>query len=116
MPLIPIGHQQKLREIARDDFSKLTDPFVPQARYPINIRYNDQPVDIPRFDSILFDFAHADVDAEYSVKSGEPKFVGHVNYRTEHRDTTFELNKADMLGICKLECARGSPVAWTLFP
>ena len=91
----------KLQTIAREEFSKLTDPFVPKASYPINIRCNEQPVQIPRFDSILFDVAHATVDAQYSVAAHNPRFVGHVNYRAEHRETTFALDKRDMLAICQ---------------
>ena len=44
----------KLEDIARTEFSKLTDPFVPQTLYPINARYNEQIVPIPRFEGILF--------------------------------------------------------------
>ena len=92
----------KLQDIARGEFSKFTDPFVPQARYPISIRYNDQPVHVPRFDNILFDYAHATLHAQYTVEGAEPRFVGHVNYKAENRETTFALDKRDMQGICAL--------------
>ena len=96
-----IWSSEKLQNIARGEFSKLTDPFVPQGAYPINIRYNDQPVEIPRFDSILFDVAHATVDGQYTVEGHGPRFVGNVNYRTEHREMTFSLDKQDILVICE---------------
>lgn len=92
----------KLQNVARDEFSKLTDPFVPQARYPINLRYNGQPVPIPRFDSVLFDYAHATVDAEFTIEDNEPRFAGHVTYKAENRETTFALDKRDMQVICGL--------------
>ena len=63
----------KLRDIAADEFSKLTDPFVPESRYPINIRYNDEPVRIERFNDILFDYAHASAEAEYTVGEDGPQ-------------------------------------------
>ncbi|MXX53842.1 MAG: RstB, partial [Dehalococcoidia bacterium] len=71
----------KLSEIATDEFSKLTDPFVPESRYPINVTYNDRPVRIRRFDNILFDFAHASAEAEYTIGEDGPRFVGTVHYR-----------------------------------
>ena len=96
-----IWSSDKLQTIAREEFSKLTDPFVPQASYPINIRFNGQPVHIPRFDNMLFDVAHATVEAQYSVDGHNPRLAGHVNYRAEHRETTFALDKRDMLAICE---------------
>ena len=91
----------KLGGIARAEFSKLTDPFVPQTRYPINVRFNEQIVPIPRFEGILFHYSHATVEAQYVVEGGEPRFFGEVKYKTEHRETTFNLDKNDLLGICK---------------
>ena len=91
----------KLEEIARAEFSKLTDPFVPQTRYPINVRFNEQIVLIPRFEGILFHYSHATVEAQYVVEDGEPRFFGEVKYKTEHRETTFNLDKDDLLAICK---------------
>ena len=92
---------EKLDDIARREFSKLTDPFVPQRRYPINLRFNDQIMPIPRFEDILFHYSHATVEAHFVVEDGDPRFFGAVNYKTEHRETTFELDKNDLLGICK---------------
>ena len=91
----------KLEDIARAEFSKLTDPFVPQSRYPINVRYNEDAVPIPRFENILFHYSHASVEAQYVIEHGEPRFFGEVNYKTEHREATFTLDKDDLLGIIK---------------
>ncbi len=83
--------QDKLREIATLEFSKLTDPFTPKARYPITLRYNGDVVPIPRFDRILFDQAHAVVDAEFSCIGEELRLDGVVNYRLRTREKTFIL-------------------------
>ena len=63
----------KLREIATDEFSKLTDPFVPESRYPINVSYNDEPVRIERFNDILFDYAHASGESRVHRRGGWPQ-------------------------------------------
>ena len=89
----------KLKEIAVDEFSKLTDPFVPESHYPINIRYNDQPVRTERFDNILFDYAHASSEAEYSVGEDGPRFSGTVRYRMRDRETSFALDRTDLFSI-----------------
>ena len=91
----------KLKEIATDEFSKLTDPFVPGSRYPINVRYNDQPVRIERFDDILFDYAHASVEAEYTVGDEGPRFVGTVQYRIQSRENSFMLDRTNLFSIAK---------------
>lgn len=93
---------QKLERIARDEFSKLTDPFVPDARYPINVRYNDEPVTITRFDDILFEYAHASATAEYTIDDGGPQFVGELSYRTHKRETSFSFDKTQLFSIAEL--------------
>lgn len=95
--------EEKLKSIAEDEFNKLTDPFVPQARYPINVRYNDAPITFSRFDSVLFDSSHAKVEAHFSVDDGKPKLVGNVNYRLQKRELTFTLNTKDMMNLCELK-------------
>ena len=91
----------KLGEIATDEFSKLTDPFVPATRYPINVRYNGRPVRIKRFDDILFEYAHASAEGEYTVGEEGPRFVGTVHYRTRDRENTFVLDRTDLFSIAK---------------
>ena len=97
----------KLLDVATQEFSKLTDPFVPASRYPINVRYNAKRIAIARFDDILFDYAHASGEAEYTVGEEGPRFVGTVQYKTEHHDGThirendFLLDGADLFSVAK---------------
>ncbi|MDE0369271.1 MAG: sensor histidine kinase [bacterium] len=91
----------KLRTIARDEFSKLTDPFTPNSRYPINLRYNRRAVPLKRFDDILFDFAHASAEAHYTIGEEGPRFVGTVKYRTYDRQRSFLLDTAALFSIAK---------------
>lgn len=83
----------KLEQIARDEFSRLTDPFVPTSRYPITLRFNGNVVPIISFDKFLFENAHAVVNAEYLLDDeSSPKLVGSVNYKFRQRQKTFELD------------------------
>lgn len=88
--------KEKLQDIARDEFSKLNDPFIPSARYPIILKYNKEPISIPTFSRILFDQAHATLEAKFTP-IGEPRLVGKINYRLENREKTFELSGAHLL-------------------
>jgi signal transduction histidine kinase len=89
----------KLEQIAREEFSRLTDPFVPSSRYPITLRFNGNIVPIVSFDKLLFESAHATVKAEFRFDDKEslPQLVGSVDYKYRHRQKTFELDGADLL-------------------
>jgi signal transduction histidine kinase len=87
----------KLRRIAVDEFSKLTDPFVSGSRYPISLRFNDKPVIIPAFDRILFEHAHASVEAWYAMGPDGPTLSGRIRYALRDREKTFSLELADLM-------------------
>ena len=89
---------ERLRNVA-NELSKFTNPFYPRSRYPISLRFNNDPVPIPRFDQILFKQAHAAVQATYSLERGEPRFAGSVNYLLRNREKTFSYNWRDIFGF-----------------
>lgn len=91
--------RDKLEQIAREEFSRLTDPFVPSSRYPITLRFNGSVVPGVSFDKLIFDSAHAVVKAEFRFDGQDevPQLVGSVNYRNRKREKTFELEGADLL-------------------
>lgn len=95
---------EKLVDIATEEFSKLTDPFTPKSHFPISLRFNNQFVKIPRFDELLFENAHAKVEAEYKVKvnkddSAELELIGKVNYLQANREKVFQLKNTDLVSI-----------------
>jgi signal transduction histidine kinase len=96
---------EKLKDIARDEFSKLTDPFVPKARYPISLRFNDRAVDIPRMEKLLFEHAHAFVHANYTLGTSGPEFSGKVEYLIRKREKSFLLDVADLTTMTKRSVA-----------
>ncbi len=92
-------NETRLKKIAAEEFSKLTDPFTPRLRYPISLRFNGEPVRIPRFEKILFESAHAHVKAKYIIEDGNPNLAGKVNYSMRIREKTFSLDLVDLQGI-----------------
>ncbi len=94
--------QDKLEQIARDEFSRLTDPFTPRSRYPITLRFNANIIPIISLDKLLFQYAHAAVNAELRFDVGDkPHLVGSVDYRYRSREKTFELDEVALVSITK---------------
>lgn len=85
-----------LSAIASAEFSRLTDPFIQKSRYPISLRFNEEPVPIPTLDKFLFAEAHATVHAEYTVTDGGSRFAGKIDYK---RQKTFSLELPDLASI-----------------
>jgi signal transduction histidine kinase len=94
---------EKLVEIATEEFSRLTDPFTPRSRYPIELRFNGDDVSIPQIDKLLFAQAHATVRAKYetSGKNG-PTLIGKIDYDQRHRERLVDLDSTDLAGITHL--------------
>ena len=93
-----VWSSQRLQGVA-NELSRLTNPFSPRSQYPISIRFNDEPVPIPRFDQFLFKQAHAVVKAEYKVDRDEPRFLGTVDYALRNRQKTFTYDLRDLFGF-----------------
>lgn len=81
--------RSKLEEIAKSEFSKLTDPFTPAARYPIKLSYNKEPVKITPFNKQILNWAHAVVEGNFS-KTGL-RLAGKMDFRLHGREKYFQL-------------------------
>lgn len=97
--LSSVWSKDKLKGIAQSEFSRFTDPFIATANYPINLQFNNDPINIPRFDRVLFDHAHASVEARYQVDHGEPMLSGNVDYKMRNREKAFRLTHSDFLAM-----------------
>ena len=91
---------EKLQDVATE-LSKFTNPFYPRSRYPISLRFNNEPIRIRRLDRILFEQAHAVVQASYSLDKDGPRFSGAVNYLLRNRQETFSYDWRDLFSISK---------------
>lgn len=84
--------RERLEELARDEFSKLTDPFTETAVFPIQLRFNGDPVSIPRFNRLLLENAHATVHGGFEqapgaddAEDGSMRLTGVMRYRDRER-------------------------------
>jgi signal transduction histidine kinase len=64
----------RVKRMAENDFSRLTDPFLDQKDRPrIAIFWNDERVSIPWMQQTLLDNAHAAVNGSYVIVDGSPQ-------------------------------------------
>lgn len=94
--------EAKLIDIAATEFSRLTDPFLPKLRYPLSLRFNGRPVTVPAFEKILFEHAHAVVEADYKPVSAGATFTGRINYVLRRREKTFSLQLSDLVSVTSM--------------
>jgi len=96
--------QGKLEEIAKDQFSRLNDPFSQVSRYPIDLTFNGALVAIPPFTRMLLNEAHAIVKLRFAldeskpsledvkeVSSDVPHLTGSIDYRLRMRSQVIDL-------------------------
>ena len=89
--------KSRLEDIAKTEFSKLIDPFAPQTRNPITVKYNGEALYIPPLDRLLFEHAHAFMQADFTIGTdGQPSLVGRIDYRRKHREKAIELQGAHL--------------------
>lgn len=90
---------QKLEDLAREQFSKLLDPFSRRS-LPLKVAYNGIRVDIPPFASFILDHAHGAFNAQLEFDGdGQPLLSGMMNYRLRHRRRPFEFRGVEIASI-----------------
>src|SRR5665213_2255739 len=87
---------KKLEDLARDNFSKLVDPFS-EKRLPLVLHFNGIPVTMPAFASFILQHAHGVFTADFEVpRKGEPRLTGKMNYRLRNRRRSFDFKGAEV--------------------
>ena len=100
----------KVRKIVDNEFSRLTDPFKPEDKYPIDVYLNGDFFPVPDFDQSIFKFAHATVEAKFEVnknlKIDNPKAFrlhGTVKYRLRDVKKNFDFDTVNIKSFAKAE-------------
>lgn len=104
--LISPWTSERLRDIARLEFSRLTDPFTGGKRYPITLRFNREPVPVPSLNEAIFKLAHARVTARFTT-TPHCRLVGRIDYYLHNRELVFDLGEPELVAI-------GTPAALRL--
>lgn len=104
----------KIQTMVNEQFSRFSDPFDPNAKYPIGIYYNNDLFVIPDFDQSVFKYAHATAEAEFIVEDADDedseaglRLKGRINYRLREIKKSFnligpELKSATKVGSLKI--------------
>ena len=96
--------ETKLRDLATQEFTKLTDPFTSETVFPVQLLFNDQPVSVPRFDRVLLDNAHAYIAASFNSQNYDGmRLAGHITYKG--RERVFALEGAHLLSPAECSIA-----------
>jgi len=102
----------RLESIVTSEFSRLSDPFQ-KKRYRINVRFNGTPLVIPHFESLLFEHAHATLNATYGISGrskrgpAEASLTVSLSYRPPNQTQRFR-REIELTGV-DLFSAAGSP-------
>lgn len=91
--------EKRLGAIAASEFSRLTDPFTPKARYPITLCLNGRVLPIPPLNRLLFEHANATFWAKLEFDSGNPRLHGHIRYTLRSRETVFSLGLSELVSL-----------------
>ena len=89
----------KLDALARENFSKLVDPFSPRS-LPLKLRYNGVDVEIPPFSSFILDHAHGVFTADLDFDGqGQPWLHGTMDYRLRNRRRTLDFRGHEVASL-----------------
>lgn len=88
---------EKLRDLAVNQFSKLTDPLNDDSSLPLALTFNGEPVEIPRFADFLLEQAHGHFTASLEIDdNGDVGVQGLMEYRLHDRQRTFSLSALEL--------------------
>lgn len=83
--------QDKLEKIAAQEFSRISDPFLPKTEtFPLSITFNGETVPLRRLSGELFKHAHGVCSGQLEIRDGEPHFVARFEYKLYNESTDFE--------------------------
>lgn len=95
--------REAIDEIAREDVNKFIDPFVKGTVFPISIRFNNDPVAVPRFDRTLFQHAHASATAKFRPRASGAELSGHVVYSDKQREQAFSVKDEHLASVAECD-------------
>lgn len=94
--------EEKLRELAVEQFSKLIDPLDRDTRLPLSLSYNGEPVEIPRFAEFLLDQAHGRLRARLIIDDDGPRIEGLMEYLQHGRRRTLTLSPLELTTMTEI--------------
>ena len=95
----------QVEEITRTEFARFMDPFAARRSTSVRVTFNSNSITIPRFDRLLFDNAHATLNATFKVQGSKsdseaPTIAASIDYKTANQKTEFRMGPLDLASIC----------------
>jgi signal transduction histidine kinase len=94
--------KQAVASIAEGELARLNDPFEPEHRFRITLKFNGELVGIPPISKMLFDHADASLDASLSEHGGTFRLNGVMNYHLRHKDAGIHIEEDHLLSLAGL--------------
>lgn len=89
--------EEKLADLALEQFSKLSDPLGGRAALPLSLSFNGNEVPIPRFADFLLEQAHGKLEAQLHVSGrGAPRVTGSMQYLLHGRRRALSLSTLEL--------------------
>ena len=96
--------REQVEDIARTEFARFMDPIDARRSTSIRVAFNSSSITIPRFDRLLFDNAHATLNATLTphpsnVEADAPAVAGTIDYKLANQKVDFHLGPIHLASI-----------------
>ncbi len=96
--------KETLEDVAESELARLNDPFSPEKRFRITLRFNGELVAVPPISTLLFEHADADLEAQVSKNdAGTFQLTGTMNYRLRQRSSAIHIEEDHLLNLAGLQ-------------
>ncbi len=96
--------KEALEDVAESELARLNDPFSPEKRFRITLRFNGELIAVPPISTILFEHADAELEAQVSKNtSGTFQLTGTMNYRLRQKSSAIHIEEDHLLNLAGLQ-------------
>lgn len=98
--------KETLEDVAKSELARLNDPFSPEKRFRITLRFNGELLAVPPISTLLFEHADADLEAKVSNNaSGDDEYqlTGTMNYRLRQKSSAIHIEEDHLLNLAGLQ-------------
>ena len=95
--------KQILDGVAEGELARLNDPFSPDKRFRITLRFNNELIAIPPISKLLFEHADAELTAQIAdVGTSSFQLTGMMDYRLRKKTSAIHIEQEHLLNLAGL--------------
>ena len=96
--------RESLENVAEGELARLNDPFSPEKRFRITLRFNGDLIAVPPISTLLFQHADADLEAAVAANpDGKFQLTGTMNYRLRDKSAGIHIEEDHLLNLAGLQ-------------